>query len=171
MRDYNYRTTKTLAEVEKMVRQVAERWRCDDVMIIRKPSVRGVLQGRDERRVRVVLYRRGQVVKDVTYDKLETQRDNMFVLAKCLEDMRMIEVRGLTEVYEQVYGGVPATTRQPVLSSDPYEVLGVKRTDPLPQIEAVWKAKMRFVHTDAGGDEEEAKRLNAAIAAIRKERA
>lgn len=173
MTTYTYRTTKTLADVERMIRTVAERWGCDDLMIVRKPSVRGTAQSRDERRVRVVLYKRGAVVQDVSYDKLDTQRDNLFVLAKCLEDMRMIEVRGLTDVYEQVYGGVPATMQQPmqIASTDPYAVLGVSRTDSLQAIEAVWKARIRYAHPDQGGNTEEAARYNAAMAAIRKERA
>lgn len=92
--------------------------------------------------------------------------DNLRVLYLAVEAMRMNEKRGLGEVIQEAYLQLAG----PEPDMDPHELLGIRPDAPLEVAEAAWKAKMRTAHPDAGGSEEQVKKLNAAIEAIRKER-
>lgn len=51
--------------------------------------------------------------------------------------------------------------------SDPYRILGVEPGDPPELVTAVFRAKVKILHPDKGGDPEQFKRLHAAYKAVR----
>ncbi|MDP9315381.1 MAG: J domain-containing protein, partial [Chloroflexota bacterium] len=103
-------------------------------------------------------------------DDHATPRDNLRVLYLAIEDMRMIEKRGLKKVMRQAYGQLPPPKTNIAVMS-PYNVLGVQPDAPMEVVEAVYRAKAKTVHPDVpGGSAEVMQQLNEAIAAIRRER-
>lgn len=51
-----------------------------------------------------------------------------------------------------------------------WEILGVRKDDPLPEIEMIWKARVRAAHPDQGGSHDRITELNRAIEDARKEK-
>ena len=92
--------------------------------------------------------------------------DNLRVLYLALEAMRLNEKRGLGDVIQQAYLQLAAPRPQ----RDPYEVLGVRADADMEVVEAVYRARAKKAHPDAGGSEELMKTLNEAIDLIRQER-
>jgi hypothetical protein len=90
--------------------------------------------------------------------------DNLRVLYLAVEAMRMNEKRGIREVMESAYLQLAAPTEV----RDPYEVLEIRSDASLEVAEAAYKAKVRRLHPDAGGSDEQMKILNHAIEAIRR---
>lgn len=90
--------------------------------------------------------------------------DNLRVLYLAIHDMRLNEVRGLSEVLESAYlqlgGGVS--------KKNPYEVLGLMPDAPIEVAEASFRARAKAAHPDAGGSAEQMKELTEAIDEIRK---
>lgn len=111
----------------------------------------------------------------LTMSKQARAHDNLRVLYLAVEAMRLNEARGIAEVVASAYAQLPpagGTTPGTAMAetSDPYAVLGVERSYALDVIESIWKARLRAAHPDHGGKQEDAARLNAAMAAIRKEK-
>lgn len=129
-----------------------------------------------ERRVQIITEKRDRAV------------DNLAAIAKACEWLRMAEVRGIAAIITVMWRQMNPTLardtgaasgaqqgsqqgQRPPLSSGPYAVLHVTNDAPLAVAEAAYRAALRQAHPDTGGDHERAKVLNAAIAAIRLERA
>ena len=82
-------------------------------------------------------------------------------------DMRKVDkiagqIAGLISTITEMVAGAP--------ESSPYDVLGVKPTDPDKVIDAIYKARAGLAHPDKGGDEEEFKRINRAYEKIKEMR-
>ena len=123
-------------------------------------------------RVEFMLYRNQIVLLE---GKLSTAHENLELMANALESMRLAEVRGthmlVANAYRQLYPPASAQLSEPQIDKDdPYVILGVARSYPLPVIEAIWKQHLRCAHPDAGGSHEAAIRLNVAMDKIRKEK-
>ena len=128
----------------------------------------------DERAVTVRYTKDGHEVV-LTMDKQDRAHDNLRVLYLAVEAMRMNEARGIADVVASAYAQLPAPGQtshaaSPVVG-DPYAVLGVQRSDSLEAIERIWKGRLWDAHPDHGGSQERTAALNAAMNAIRKERA
>lgn len=103
-------------------------------------------------------------------------RDNLQLLALAIESMRLNDVRKVTKLVVGAYGIMYPPPAQPpppakIDERDPYAVLGVEPNYPLAVIETIWKARLRVAHPDAGGNEDQSKRLNAAMEEIRRRKA
>lgn len=104
--------------------------------------------------------------------------DNLEVIQKAVEHMRMAEVRGIRDpivlLYRQLY---PQTTTHapPPPRSAPnvpahYKTLGVLPDAPIEVVRAAHKALMLKHHPDKGGSTARAQAINAAMDAISRER-
>jgi hypothetical protein len=89
--------------------------------------------------------------------------DNLRVLYLAIEAMRLNERRGITDVIKTAYLQLDG----PAQSTDPHELLEIRPDASVEVAEAAYKAKMRYVHPDAGGSQERAAQLNRAIQEIR----
>ncbi|MFA7248070.1 MAG: J domain-containing protein [Dehalococcoidia bacterium] len=113
---------------------------------------------RAERAVTVVFVKDGRTVT-LTMDDYETSSLNLKVLRLCLDDMRMIERRGVYETMQSAFMQLAA----PATARDPWEVLGLRPGATADEIEAMYRVKAKSAHPDApGGSEEQMKELNAA---------
>jgi len=120
---------------------------------------------RAERTVNLT-FRKGEQTITLSMGDYPTATENLKVLQLCVNNLRMIERRGLTDTMQAAYLQLAAP-----VAGDPYRVLGVSRTAALDEIEAMYRAKAKKAHPDLGGSEDEMRALNAAIEAIRAERA
>lgn len=123
----------------------------------------------------------------IVAEKRERAVENLAALARACEWLRLAEVRGIEGIVaillRQMSGQPSAQSQQsqrneqsqqqrPPLSSGPYAVLHITNDAPLAVAEAAYRAALREAHPDLPtGDHERAKALNAAIAAIRRDRA
>lgn len=102
-----------------------------------------------------------------------SKRDNLRVLVLGIEAMRKNDLRGLggmmRAAYLQLPPGPADSAAAPATpgARDPWEVLGIPETADLEIAEAVYRAKAKRLHPDAGGSVEAMAELNAAWAAIR----
>jgi hypothetical protein len=138
---------------------------------------RELIQTWDYSSVAVTLVQRtsdGDKTRSLEMRKYASAADNFRALYNCLEDLRMFEQRGLSELAEQFYRPQlppPQTTSQAApLATTPYTILGVAPDAPMDVIEAAYKAQARRLHPDAGGATADFQRLTDAMAQIRKER-
>ncbi len=141
------------------------------------PSSRELISTWDYSSVSVTLVQRtmdGDKTRQLEMRKYGSAADNFRALYNCLEDLRMFEQRGLSELAEQFYRPQlppPQPTSQPgSLATMPYMILGVAPDAPMEVIEAVYKARAKRLHPDAGGSAADFQRLTEAMAQIRKER-
>src|SRR4051812_17836764 len=122
----------------------------------------GMRQIEEDRTVHLTYQKDGRPV-NLTMGKQARAVDNLRVLYLAVEAMRLNEKRGLGEVIQQAYLQLAA----PENAIDPYELLGVRPDADLEVAEAAYKVKARSAHIDAGGSEEQMKKLNEAIGQIR----
>lgn len=101
----------------------------------------------------------------LSLDEQARAHDNLRVLYLAAEALRLNELRGIASVVASAYLQLAPPARD-----DPYAILGVSRNDSLEVIEHAWKARLQEAHPDHGGSQDAAAPLNAAMAAIRKER-
>lgn len=86
---------------------------------------------------------------------------NLKALALCVNDMRMIDRRGVSNTMASAFAQL-AGPQVPV-KRDPYEVLRVRPDAPIEVIEASYRALAKSAHPDAGGSEAAMAELNAAL--------
>lgn len=173
---------KTWSDIQKEISETMRKWRVDDWMLTpaKAPQRRDRYHTYEQRKVTIRFalnnfslgYRRKEIVLvAVTAD---TAHENLQLLALAVESLRMNDVRGIREIvkaaYQQQQPTPPPAAPQAINENDPYVVLGVPTTYPLNIIEAIWKARLRAEHPDAGGTNERAAKLNAAMDEIRKAR-
>lgn len=123
----------------------------------------GYHQSEEDRTVRLTYQKNGKPI-NLTMGKQARAVDNLRVLYLSVEAMRMNEKRGISDVIESAYLQLAA----PVQERSPWEVLGIFEGSPLEVAEAVYRAKAKQIHPDAGGSEQKMKELNKAIEDIRK---
>ncbi len=154
---YTIHTTISWAQTMRELRETMAKWGVADWDVY-KPSERGG----------TVMLKYVKNGRSVTLPMGSQARadDNLRVLYLAVEAMRMNEKRGLGEVIQEAYLQLAAPEKE----IDPWELLGIRPDAAIELAEAAWKVKMKTAHPDAGGSEEQVKKLNAAIEAVRKER-
>lgn len=164
-----HQTRQDLAETFRKWHVV--RWSVEPVKPAFNPGKR--IQTDQERAVTVRYTEADGAAVVLTSQAQERAVDNFRALYLAIERMRLIDAAGLTDIVRQAYAQLPPPSPPtPALpTSDPYAVIGVDRHDSLAAIERVWKAKLWAAHPDQGGDVAQAARLNAAMDAIRKDKA
>ena len=139
---YRIHTKKTWYETYAELEEMFAKWGVVDYGIAGNPAARGAV----DRSVTVrFMHRSG---REVAVKKGDQERpvDNLRALYLALEDMRMLEVRGLGDVVGHAYLQLEA----PKLKRDPYEVLGVRSDAPKSVIDAAYRARAKEVHSDMG---------------------
>lgn len=168
---------KSWKELMAAIRSTLRKWKIGIYSIEPEtpPRARNRYHHFGERKVTVRFQRNGRTVI-LECNDCDVAHDNLERLALVLETMRLSHVRKveplLVSAYRQLHP-VPAKPDAPpkIDPNDPYALLGVEAHYPLPIIESIWKARLRVEHPDAGGRADVAKALNAAMAAIKKQRA
>lgn len=116
----------------------------------------------EDRRVSVRFEVHGKTV-NLSMDKQNRAVDNFRVLYIAIEDMRMQERRGISDIMESAYLQLSA----PFIEKDPYDVLGLPRGTAKSVCEAQFRELAKQAHPDQGGNQERMKELNDAITKIR----
>lgn len=111
----------------------------------------------------VVFLLRGQQVR-VRIDAWADFATNLRCAYLNIRDMRLAEARGSLDAMRETFMALPA----PAHARDPWEVLGLRSDADAESIEAVYRAKAKRLHPDAGGSEEEFKALQAAYEAVKR---
>ncbi len=91
-------------------------------------------------------------------DRWDEVKDNMQAIHKTIEALRGIERWGTGDMVQQAFTGFMALPSQ----ESPFDVLGVKPSANMEEIEAAYRQKARFAHPDAGGTTEAMQKLNDA---------
>ena len=157
---YRIRSKQHWSETERDIGWCFDRWRVRDWEIqknVMGSRVHSPNLTREERAVSVRFVLRGRTVT-ISLDSQERPIENLRALYLCLEDMRMLEVRGLAETVQSAYKQLAAPTEE----RDPYEVLGLRPGASRDEIEGMWRLKARRAHPDVGGSDAEMAALNAA---------
>lgn len=118
-----------------------------------------------ERTVKLSYTKNGKQV-NLEMGKQSRAVDNLRVLYLAVHDMRLNEVRGLSEIMESAYLQIAGGVKK-----NPYETLQIMKDAPLEVAEASYKARARFAHPDNGGSTDQMMELNEAIEAIRADKA
>jgi len=171
---------KTWGVLKGELSETFRKWRVFDWVLVpeKNPTPRAKAYTPDERLVAVRFRLSGKWIGLGCSSELYAC-GNLQLLVVAIESMRMNDVRGVDRLiaggYRLLYPP-PAPAPQPaepkaIDERDPYAVLGVPASYPLAAIEKIWKAHLLAVHPDAGGNEEQAKRLNVAMDEIRRRRA
>ena len=180
---YSVTTDKTWARIlddlEDSFRKwggVAVGWRVESILTPRSSAKQH--QGLQER---TVMLRWSRRKKDyaITMQRQSRAVDNLLVIWLIIEALRLNEARGFAEqlaaVYRQEFPALPApgqaSTSEPDLMAHCYQLLYLRRDAPLPVCEAAYRALAKDAHSDSGGSDERMRALNAAIEAIRNEKA
>lgn len=167
---YNLYTSKTWDETLDDLYRTFDIWGVPerDVTVLGTPTPkrRGFPIDRPADESRVTIKFRHPSGKTVTVSKDNlTSENNLRALYLCLEDIRLIEKRGLGDLVGIVLMQIAGPGQRTA-----YDVLGVKATAGMAEIEAAYRAKAKTAHPDAGGSHEAMRELNAAIDEIRSER-
>lgn len=170
-RPYRISTDKTWAETRAELRECFQRWAehedrhidwsVDCAVPPAKTTIRSLAP--EDRQV-IVSFVHPRTGTEVRVDAGDQERpvDNLRKLYLIIEDMRMIERRGMGETMQNAYMQLPA----PKTKRDPYEVLGCRSDAPHEVLEAAYRARAKQVHPDAGGDPEEFRELQEAWEAV-----
>lgn len=100
-------------------------------------------------------------------------RLNMVKLFLGIEAMELAERRGLASIASSYYAQTTALVEHESTRTDryaPYAVLDVSVTAPQEVVDAAYKAKINRAHSDKGGNDADAARINVAKDAIYAER-
>jgi len=178
---------KTWTQLQDEIEETFRKWHMDAPTIacsLPKRSASKRYQSEDERTVtiRFRYFINGQGWKEISLTVKRDERaiDNLALIAKAVEMVRLARVRGVTDLivllYRQTHPQAPVIeskterTQSTGAPSGPYAVLHLARDAPLEVCEAAYKALVRKHHPDLGGDTATMQRLNAAIELIRKEK-
>jgi DnaJ-domain-containing protein 1 len=174
MQDYNLRTNKSWNDTLSELSDTMDKWGIEQWNVIKPRGARltgfvaaSSYQSLEDRTVTLRYTKNGREVA-LAMGKQNRAVDNLRVLYLAAEAMRLNEKRGIAEVVQQAYAQLQAP-EHPVIR-DPYELLGVRPDAPLDVIEAAFRARMKAVHPDTGGSDQQAKQLTAAIEQLRRER-
>jgi len=185
-------TEKTWTQLQDDIEESFRKWHLDMPLIscaLPKRSAAKRTQTEEERTVtiayRYFIDRKGWTDVRLTVKRAERAIDNLALIAKATELMRLASVRNVTDlivlIYRQTHPQPPTinikTDRVEFSSASssaqpggPYAVLYVARSAPLPVCEAAYRALAKLAHPDQGGSTATMQRLNAAIEHIRKEK-
>lgn len=161
------KTAKTYREIEQDLAVTFERWGVHDWSAEANVPMARVnsrsLWG-DELAVTVRFMKDGREVV-LSADSQDSPKGNLKLIQLCIDDMRMIERRGLDSLMRSAY--LQLEGPQSPVTRDPYEVLGVRPGVPIEVLEGAYRALAKTRHPDAGGTAEAMAELNTAYEAIK----
>lgn len=110
--------------------------------------------------VAVYFHRKG---KDMVFacDKFREACDNIYSIANTIDALRGIERWGASDMMERAFSGFKALNSENEGDSW-WSVLGCSASANLDEIDRAYKAKVRMVHPDAGGSNEDMRKVNVA---------
>jgi hypothetical protein len=156
-------TKKTWYQTGQDLEIMFERWGVTDYQVIGRPSQK-TRQSQEERSVSIRFYHpAGREIVVTKHDQARSV-DNLRALYLGLDDMRMMERRGVVDVIRDALLQLPA----PPKYRDPYEILGVRSDSPVEVIDAAYRAQAKRLHPDVGGDEAAMGELNEAYERIKR---
>jgi len=166
---YKLHTNKTWSDSERELRETFQKWGVHRFAIEPNTQSRNLnskyLIG-TERAVTVRYWKaaRGEPEREVvlSLDTQESPALNLRALGLCLEEMRMLDVRGIGEVAASAYMQLAA----PKTERDPYEVLGLRPGADAVLVNAAYAALAKQAHPDKGGTDVAMAELNAARDAL-----
>ena len=183
---------KTWTQLQDEIEETFRKWHMDAptiTCILPKRSAAKRYQSEDERtvtiRFRTFIDRKGWKEISLTVKREERAVDNLALIAKAVEMVRLARVRGVTDLIVLLYRQTHPDPQRTVINassvkvefgdrsgtpSGPYTVLHLASNAPLEVCEAAYKALVRKHHPDLGGDTATMQRLNQAIEQIRKEK-
>lgn len=127
-------------------------------------------QSESERTVLLEYVLHGTPVQ-LTMNKQSRAVDNQRVLYLAVEDMRLIEARGISDVVRAAYLQLAAPAPAAMTNQDAYAVLGVSPSQSLTEIERRYRQLAAQFHPDKpSGDLAQFQAITAAIAHIRSEK-
>jgi DnaJ-domain-containing protein 1 len=154
---YHIDSRKTFLETKSEIEREFRLWKVNEFRIVRETpgaAVEWYPLGSDRLRI----------LRSADQD---TPGNNLRKLYLIIRALRLNEARGFAEYMRDFYAQLPAGAGD----RNPYEVLGVLASASLDDIEAMYRAKAKRLHPDAGGANLEAmKQLNAAMDRIRTEK-
>jgi hypothetical protein len=162
--NYRIRTDKSWYDTVSDLEETFRLWRVRDYQVVGKPS-RKVYQSEEERTVTIRFQHPSGREIVVTKSDQERDVDNLRALYLALDDMRMMEKRGVMDIIREALLQLPAPSKH----RDPFEILGVRSDAPREIIEAAYRAQAKRLHPDAGGDAEAFHELQQAWEQIRDE--
>ncbi len=157
---YSLHTEMTWAGAYYEVEDTFRKWRVRDFEINANVMASRAMNtglSRVDRAVTVNFVKEGATVT-LTLGSQQRPVDNLRAIGLTLENMRMIERRGLAEVAQAAYLQLAA----PEQTRDPFEVLGLRPDAPVGLIDAAYKTLAKGAHPDKGGSEEAMAELNEA---------
>ena len=96
---------------------------------------------------------------------------NLRAIYLTLEGLRLSVGRGTYDLMRQHFAQLPAAGESSApAGEDAYAVLGITTATPLIVAEAAWRTLAKAAHPDAEGSERSMRRLNDAIAAVRRDK-
>jgi hypothetical protein len=160
---YQLHTSKSWSETIDELALAFERWGVsphDWAVRPSRPQTRKTWPTVDERRVTVEFRHPSGKPITLTTDGQQLPQDNLRAIYLTIEDMRMIERRGLGELmrsaYLQIAAPAAARTWRAVLE------LGEESRPMREWIEAAYRRKAKELHPDAGGSDEAFRELQRA---------
>lgn len=130
-------------------------------------------QSDDERMVTLRYVKNGREIK-LAYKGQSRAVDNLRALFLTINDMRMTEVRGVSDLVESAYKQLGSGSNHfegslNMPTDNPYEILGLRPDTSLDAAEAVFKTMAKKFHPDSGisPSPEMFKRISEAIRVIR----
>lgn len=166
---YRIDAKKTWRETHDALSREFERWGIvswSAVPNVQPHRVNAPAHNRSEAAV-TVRWSKGDSEIVLMLDTQPSPKDNLRALYLCVEAMRLIEARGVSDLVRSAYLQLDA----PQAARDPYELLGVRPDAPLEVVEASYRALAKAAHPDAGGSGDAMAELNAALERVRADRA
>lgn len=163
MSSYSLYTNKTWHQTLQDLRATLEKWGVSEFEVSGSKKT-NYYQTEAERVVsirfvhpsgRTIVVRKGDLGRAI---------DNFRALYLGLEDMRMMEKRGISDVVREALAQLPA----PVQPTDPYQLLGVQEGAPRDVIDAAYRAQAKRLHPDAGGTDTAMRALNEAYEIVKR---
>lgn len=158
---YNLHSDKSWDDTIRELNQTFIKWS------VTEWTVSPVRPSKDDRKVTLrYLHPSTNRWVELNMEKQWNARLNLRVLYLAVDAIRLNERRGLGDITASAYLQLAAPTGH----RDPYEVLGVRPDADFEDIQAVYRAKAKRLHPDAGGSEDAMTELNAALEHIINER-
>ncbi len=163
---YTVRTNKSWHETQQELSDTFKKWGIKEwtTNYPRGARLSAWQQSEVDRLITLTYVKNGKTI-NLQMGKQNRAVDNLRVLYLVIEDMRMSEKRGISEVLESAYMqlGAPKSRR------NPHEILGISPDSPLQVAEAAYRTLASKYHPDSkpNGDTEKFKEISEAIKEIR----
>lgn len=164
MKRYTIRTNKTWNQTLQELRVEFDLWEVPvndwETNYPKGARFEGYRQSEEDRLVTLTYKKNGKPVF-LRYNEQQRAVDNLRAIFLAIHDMRMIEVRGVSDLVKQAYMQIEA----PAGTRPSHEVLGIMPDSPVEVARAVYKALAAKYHPDnkATGNAEKFKEVKEAF--------